>query len=265
MQSEVLILDDSTIGEYHARLRRDHVRPGLLGPCRRPLGSSPWAPAVPDDFPLIPEEEWIERIEEKTAKRQWPQDAMDARGIGPDDQDGLSYCWTWSLSDLLEGILLIRYGVDIQLAPESLGGSVGWRNEGNFLDEALAWCVEHGMCRREKVPLHCIDPSRFAKDWQQDALELRPTEWWQLGRRDMWNEQVSIMLAPSFGLWCGHRFLSHAMWCSKLVVIDGEVCPWYRNTWGKRKPIVIRGSQKVADLGCFAPRVITRPGYANGL
>lgn len=250
----VRIIDDTNWRSFVAHERGSGILAGAL-PRETPLGGLPCATAG-EPVPIIPEVEWKERIAEMTAKKLWPQDAYDACSPALQYQDGLPYCWAFSFAQTIE-VVRASCGLPyIQLAPESLGGVVNYRNVGNSLDSTIAWASRHGLCRRSMVPDLSRNPKEWTAGWQDDCLNFVPEEWFDLGSTDVWAEAVSALLGrlpPYVGLsWWGH-----AVAYTKLVVEGGEVCPYTPNTHGKGQDRILKGSRKVPDIGCFVPRRVT--------
>jgi hypothetical protein len=235
---------------------------GVLGPRRTAIGELACATPLADAMALIPQSQWKGQIAAITEAKRWPQDTWDRLKLPHDSQDGLNYCWAWALKRCVQHDFLQRFGVFVDLAPESLGGSVSWRNAGNYLDDAILWASEHGIARREFVPMHQIDPRRFKGDWEADALQIRPVEWWELGKRDMLAEVVTALLC-GFTVYAGYRWWSHAIALTRLVTLDdGRMGIYSPNSHGD-EGVILAGSRMVPDLGCFCVRATTRPRYLD--
>lgn len=244
---------------------------GLL-PRELPMGGVVCAAPLSEAMPLIPKIEWADRIKAMDASRGWVNDrrrALSAR-LGKSvvkDQDGLGYCHVFALTNCVEA-LRDREGLPyVELAPESLGGVVGWQNAGGMMDADIAWAARHGIAARKFCPPWKHNPTQFVAGWQESAVLHAPTEWFELGSSgDMWGEVVTALLL-GMPLYAGWAWWSHSVMGGKLVVIDGEVCLEIENSWGDWGAAgygVLKGSKKVPSegYGCFAPRVVTWAGGA---
>jgi hypothetical protein len=241
---------------------RDELRPEYqTRPRQGQMGDLPFAAVYADAVPLIPEVEWPERVADMTAKKLWPEDAYQRFNPRLKYQDGLGYCWTYSLAQNLEVVRAINNLPYVELGPESLGGDVGWRNRGNYLDSALRYCAEHGMASREFIPDHEINPRNFKDGWEQDAQLYKPVEWWDGGAKDMWHEAVTMLLSGSCVPWIGLNWWSHAITYTRLEYVRGELCAYTPNSHGAGQDRILSGRKKVPD-SLFSVRVMPMTGAA---
>jgi hypothetical protein len=232
---------------------REHLRPDLYRsmPSRVPVGGLQCASRIyADEIPLIPEVEWKERIEEKTAKKSWPQDRYDAFNPKLQYQNGLPYCWAFSLAQAVEIKRALNNLPYIQLGPESLGGSVGWRSAGNYLDAALEWAAKYGIAPRSMVPEHSRTPSRYDPQWETARALFKPEEFWDGNRGDRehrFAQMVTMLLSDECAPYIGLNWWSHAVVYSKLVIERGEICPYTPNSHGEGQDRILSGSRKYPD------------------
>jgi hypothetical protein len=219
-----------------------------------------------EDFPLIPEEEWKERIEDMTERRAWAQDRYDDLNPRHKYQNGLGYCWTYSGGQSAEMLMAVQNRPYVELAPETLGGAVNWRNSGYYIDRALSYWAKHGMATREYIPDHEINPKRFKEGWEQNALLCVPTESIDFGYGDreyLWHVAVSMTLTGIFVPWIGLDWWRHAITYGKLVIDGGEVCPYTRNTHKRGDDRIIKGSRKHPDSLVCIRALNWRPQLAS--
>lgn len=256
----MLIIGDRNWQEYLHQQEDAGFRGGAL-PRQTNVGGLKCAKVYEEVIKPIPESEWEGRIKEAIERKAFPSAHL--RAAKPDykpTQNGLNYCWAWSLC----GTMLVQrltVGLSfIELAPESLGGDVNFRNAGNYLDSALAYAAKNGACERSFVPtMYSLRPSTYKTGWQDNALNHRPTEWFDLDGNS-WVNTVSALLS-GFPLYVGYDWWSHAVCLVGLVIIDGEICPEVFNSHADGI-IVLSGSRKVPDLGSFAQRTTTWPPAA---
>ena len=212
-----------------------------------------------DDMPLIPESEWHDRIKYMTENKLWIADRVaKAGGDDPNQhyQNGLGYCWAYSLSQAVEAER-IRMGLDFQLlAPESLGEDVRWRNAGNYLDSAIQYAAKYGIARRLYVPQHEINPDRFDSQWKDDRANFVPLEWWDLSGRVVWAQTVTALLS-GFGCYVGLDWWSHAVWYGKLVLDGNKIGVWTPNSHGPREDVILFGSKAVPSMDSYVARSVT--------
>jgi hypothetical protein len=90
------------------------------------------------------------------------------------NQNGLNYCWAWSATAALMD-LLAREGKPVPvLSPVSLGWTVNWRNDGNYLESGIKGLMERGVCEMKYTP----DPlsrsyRNYEEGWEANALGYR--------------------------------------------------------------------------------------------
>jgi len=249
------IIDDGNWEEMIAESVAAHGgKPGAL-PRQTAIGGLWCASRVfAEDVPLIPESQWKDRIAAKQGK--WIRQKWERQKPKIKYQNGLRYCWAYSISQCCEALRAKSNQPYVELGPESLGGMVDFENAGGCMDTAIQYAADHGIACRAMIPEHCLDSTDFAVGWEQNALKHAPTEWWDLGAKDVWAETVSALLAD-FPIYVGLDWWGHAVMYDELQIIDGEICAHSPNTHGEGQDVILRGSQKIPSMGSFVPRVIT--------
>lgn len=235
-----------TDGNWRDELRSEHK----LIPREIPLGELPYSRVYSEaDFPLVPEEEWPERIKEMDAKKLWPIDRYDSFNPVHKSQDGLNLCWIYSGGQAAEMTMAVENRPYIELAPESCGGAVEWNNSGYSIEGGMKWFAEHGMATRAYVPAHNLNTMRWKQGWKEDALKCRPTEYVDCGYRDegLFNKAASMLLHGKFVPWVGLNWWRHAVTYGKLVIVKGEVCAYTRNTHARDADRILTGRYKIPD------------------
>ena len=95
------------------------------------------------------------------------------------NQNGLNYCWIWSLAGAFMTDRAIEGKPTILLSPVSLGRIVNWKNAGNYLEDAVAGFREYGLCEMEFTPnQHSRSPKTFRDGWEANALQNRLGDTW---------------------------------------------------------------------------------------
>jgi hypothetical protein len=207
---------------------------------------------------LIPEEEWSERIDEMTAKKLWPQDIYERYNPVHQNQNGMNFCWAFSLAQAVEIKRAIQHLPYVQLGPESLGGDVNWRNAGNYLDSALAWAIKYGIAPRSMVPEHSRTPSRYDPAWETERAKYKPDEYWDGNRGDYehrFAQAVTMLLTGDCAPYVGMLTMPHAVVFTKLVKQRGEICAYTPNSHDKDSDWVLSGRSKLPQ-NLYGPRTI---------
>ena len=209
-----------------------------------PLGEMPYTSPFAVSFAIIPETQWESRIQ-----------AMEGKQIrhlytgtpAEDFQNGLSYCWAFSLSQAAKASRDADDQPHVDLLAESLGGSVGFRNRGNSCGDAIQWASAHGFCDRSYSPKrYGLDTRAWKTGWEDEAKNHRVTEWWELGHVDMLSETITALLL-GFSVYVGLNWASHAMNFQEVQWVDGKPAIWTPNTWNAGQDWLLKGSKMVPD------------------
>jgi hypothetical protein len=247
-----LIIDDSNWQELVSKTKTAGYETGAL-PRRTEVGEL--ACAAVYDVPLIPESEWMDRTKEMIANKAFIGDRIQ---FDPKAhfQNGLKYCWGYSLCQAVEAER-VDMGLDFQLlAPESLAECVGYRNQGYYLDGAIEYAAKNGISRRLYVPQHKINPSQWDGKYKDDRANFKPLEWWDLDGRDVWAKTVSVLLAGK-GCYVGLDWWGHAVFYDRLVIDGKRIGAHTPNTHDAGNDVNLFGSKAVPSMGSFAIRSCT--------
>jgi hypothetical protein len=236
---------------------RDHIHPGYQGfmPRESAVGCLEGVPLFRDAFKLIPEQEWESRVSQMEAAKAFARYIYEQQNPVAKDQDGLSFCWAYSLSQTVEVARAVTHLNYVELAPESLGELTGWRNAGFYCDKALQYAIKNGIAGRYFVPNLSLNYRQYKQGWKEDALKHCPLEYYDLGGEDLWKEVVTALLS-GFSIYVGYNWWSHAVMLDQLVYVNGELCVSLPNTWGANQRRVLKGRQKYPDEA-FAIRSCT--------
>lgn len=184
-----------------------------------------------EETPLkpIPKNSWKEVIDYCHERQIFPLYHQEAAGLLKDwNQDGLGYCWAWSLTAAVMGCRELEGQERVLLAPVSLGFSVNWKNEGNTLDKAIKDAAERGIAPQEYVPgTWNRNYNTYKEGWQEAAKKFRPLEWWDIdtyrGNTDNIIGQCLAVLATGRPLYVAYMWWAHAVECVALQWRDGIV------------------------------------------
>jgi len=197
------------------RVERQWDAPGAI-PRRNRYGDAPglipFGEAYPDK--LIAPADYKEVIADCHAKQIFPMYHQAASWAPPGyrwTQDGLNYCWAWGLAAAMMDQKALEGKPTVQLAPESLGFTVNWRNAGNYLDSAVKGARQRGICERRFIRMHTINPASFETGWEANALAHRLGDTWDtdnssLAKRIQYMVSIMATGTPLYNAfyWWGH-------------------------------------------------------------
>lgn len=241
-----VITDQNAASYLNENLARHDGQLGLLPRdySKIPLGRMPYTSPFSESFPVIPESEWEERC--KAMQGRFIRNLYSGT-VAEDNQNGLYYCWTFSLSQSIKAARDVAGLPHVDLCAESLGHDVGWRNAGNYCGLAIAAAAKAGMCDRSFSPKrYNLSPKTWKTGWEQEALNHRVTEFWELGQVNMRQETVSALLY-GFSVYVGLNWAGHAMSFQELQWKDGKPAIWTPNTWYDGDDWLLTGSKMVPD------------------
>ena len=175
--------------------------PGLV-----PLGDTPDKLVDPKDY-----KEVIERCHrEKIFPMYHQNNTWGPKGFKW-NQNGLNYCWAWSLVGDIMNCRAVERKPTKLLAPVSLGWTVGWKNRGNYLEDGIKAVKERGICEARFVPdEHSKRSSSFEDGWEKNGLLYRlPDDGvWDTDRSNMIQHAITILSTGRSGYiaynWWGH-------------------------------------------------------------
>lgn len=172
------------------------------------------------------------------------------------NQNGLNYCWAWGIAASLmdcEAREGKRKPSDPLLSPVSLGWTVGWRNDGNYLESAISGIKERGVCTQEYTPdVHSRSYRRYRDGWEANALQHRALEFWDLDNtRDERMVQHSIsILATGTPIYIAYNWWGHALMCTGVrwdESVQHNVVWQIRNSHNETDIIELSGNRGVFD------------------
>lgn len=223
------------------------------------------APYEDSNVPIIPRDEWPERIAEHAKNRSSLLHLWEDWGRDSLDQNGLPYCHAFSPAI---AIMLLRKQnnlPDIEISAGSIGGpATGYRSKGAWIGSDLRVIVQKGAATTDYVPMRQVSRSGWKPGADENALLHRVAEWWELRRRHL-DQHISCLL-QCLPVCVGLNYWGHAV--TDLAARDlnpslpvSNDSRWgvdFLNSWGKRwgdNGVATRtGSKKYADEA-YVPRL----------
>jgi len=213
-----------------------------------------------EEFPdvLIPEDEWKERIAEAHEKKTMPIHHFEASNVPAKDQALTRLCWAYGMTSTLEANHLYANNPYRRLAPATLGWLVGWQNQGYWLTETIQGAAQRGIASSEFAPDGVYNTRQFKSGWEEDALNNKPLEWFDLKSGSTMVKYCVSMLLIGKPLYIAYNWWGHALMMAGIEWAEGELhhLKWIAwNSHGDGR-IELVGTKGVPDEA-YAPRSST--------
>lgn len=265
ISADTLVIDDQNYTQ--------HTLPAVIDGERRERGRVPrdWSkqpygslPNVkPFGEPLIPRNEWRDRIEEMESTKSRLSDIWASGGCEILDQNGTNYCWC---NGVVTAIYLVRAfnGLPfIPLSPASVAAPIkNYSNEGGWGGDALNYIIEHGIAPQSVWPPNAIKRQYF-DDSRDDAARHKVTEWEELPNRDLDALMTALLLRRPVAV--GYNWWSHEVCAVDPIAFPGrddDPSSWgagILNSWGASYGTggyaILRGRKCIHD-DAVSPRVV---------
>jgi hypothetical protein len=254
-----LYIDDDNYTSVVVESENAGFTAGAL-PRQTNIGDLACAPVFAEHIPLIPESKWKNLIESMAANSAFIGQRWKSN-VKADFQNGLGFCWGYSLCQSAMSVMHSMKQNPVQLSPESLAELTGYRNAGYYLDRAIEYASTYGIATRATVPQHKINPSQWSPEYKIERQNFMPTEWWDLGGKDVWAETVTALL-QGWGCYVGYDWWRHAVFLDMLRVNNGKIEVHTPNSHGQGNDAWIAGSKAIPSMGSFVLRSMTLSGLA---
>lgn len=222
---------------------------------RHPYGSMPYTAPFP--YPIIPEDEWPERIREGEAKGLFLKHLLDMDPrIPAKDQGRSSTCWAQCAVRAAEAEFR-RQGYEwVDLSPGFVAGPPNnYRDIGGWPGDAVEFMATTGVCLST---LH--DPNdathRASEAAYADAKRRKVLEWIDVGQRDFAQQMTLLLMGKGYP--AGYSHMRHAMFACAPVQLGRRLFGVVNmNSWAEaNRYMVLSGSKAVAD-DAICPTVVS--------
>ena len=249
---DTFVIDDQTVinsSENRGLIPRDYSR--------QPVGFAGYA--APFSMPLIPREEWKERIEERERKGLTTRQFCESVGLNPLNQSRTNYCWANGPTHCVEIVFARQNGSVVRLSPASIAAPIkGYRNQGGWGAQALEYGVEHGWAPQKMWPANAIDRRYDTPESRAARKHYQADEWWDFQPRNF--DQLITALLNDFPCSTAHNWMSHVVTpLDPIVMRNGEIGIYCANSGYGRDAtghMVLTGNRAVPDE-TICPRVVT--------
>lgn len=231
---------------------------------KEPFGSV----CEPLSIPLIPRDEWKERIEEQERTKSSLTHLLDYYNIPVKDQNGTNYCWINAPVHAVEVVRALQGQEYVSLSPASCGARIkNYRNVGGWGSEGLRYIVQHGVAPSSLWPDNAIERRYDNAETQAARQDYKVSEWYDVvdvtrerptQRFDRLMTCVLLNIPVAIGLnWWRHEVL--AMAGAVLSGSRGGFGIVINNSWGTRwgnNGRSILTESKATPDDAIAPRVV---------
>lgn len=186
---------------------------------------------APFSFPIIPRNEWPDRISEMESDNTRVSDMLLAADIPSLNQEQTNYCWCNAVTGCVQALRCQQDQEYISLSPASVAAPVtGFRNEGGEGLEALQYMVQNGIASTDIWPANAIDES-YVEPAAQERLLHKVTSFvvLQQGNFDQLMTMLFMRMPTAIGLdWWSHEVMA----CDPVSLGNGQFGIRFRNSWG---------------------------------
>ena len=173
------------------------------------------------------------------------------------NQDGLPYCWTWSLTATFLDLRATEQKDLIYLSPVSMGWLVNWASRGYYLDDSIRGLRERGVAPISHVDDNFNSTNRnyrnYKSGWEEEALKYRLKEVWDIDTRSGDRNsilQAATVLCSGRPIYIAYNWWSHALMCTGMRWNEGKKnnIEWeIRNSHNENDVILMDGDRGVPD------------------
>ncbi len=241
----------------HTDVGHSDLNPGLCGclPRREPYGALPFA--TTQSPPLIPWEEFPDRIADQERKKSSLYHMCCDLPDNILDQNPLLYCWNFGSVGALMDERAFMGLPHASLSPSSVGAPiVNFQNCGYYIESALQRMVSDGASTTEYVPQTTNNRADFKLGWKESAACYKVTEWIDIPRDAHAQFSAILSVRPFVGSygWWKHAFRVHQLLDRNPKLKPNNPLRYgikfpnsWGKTWGDKGYGIVEGERAVAD------------------
>lgn len=265
--SNEFVIDENNWTEHVRPIVDGHqVRSGYVKRDSNLYPQGIYGSAMAFDMPLIPRDQWSERIKEMEATKTRLSDVYKAAGYIAKDQNGQGYCWAYSVTACVQAIRAASNMPFEVLSAHSVACKIkNFKDQGGWGALALDFITENGIVPESLWPAKSMSRSYDTQSNWDEARKYRVAEGWQdmdlaVYDRNLTFEQTMTCLLNRIPVvgdfdWWGHSVcLMDPVETSPGQFGERGINSWTEN-WGDKGWFVLKGSKAQLNGG-VAPRVV---------
>lgn len=218
--------------------------------------------AQPFMMPLIPRDEWQDRLDaQKAAKAQ----ISDIRNMGDDgkmipamDQGNQGYCWAHGPAMAVMLVRALQGLPYIELSAYAVACMIkNYANQGGYGAEAMEFIAERGIPSTEYWPQGSKDPKHNNKATWDNAEKHKVTEWQDHHQKN--KEQLVTCLLSNIPVSGGFNWKRHEVVVMDLVELSPfrvRILNSWGPTWNRWGTCLVEGESYAVPDAAVSPRVV---------
>ncbi len=230
-----------------------------------PHGSLPYA--APMNLPLIPRNEWADRIRQREKDQASLRQLCKASGLTPMNQGQTNSCWANGTVHLIEVWRLVQNQPLVRLSAASIVGPItGYRDVGGWGSQAVDYLVKHGAAPASMWPNTAVSSRQYATDdVAQARSQFQIREWYDvvttngMDARERF-DRLATMLLLGYPCSGAYNYMRHLVTPMDLVLLPnggyGVFC--HNSGYGRdANGFTTLTEAKGAPDECLCPRSVT--------
>jgi hypothetical protein len=262
IQPADVIIDDSNADRFIVR--------GLdSGYRERDWSANPYGEgfAKPLDIPLIPRNEWADRIEQREKDNATMTAMMQHAGVEISNQGRLPYCWIFGVTKAVEAARVMAGLKHVPLSSASVGAKVkNFRAVGGWGSEGLEWGRQNGWVPSSLWPEASLNRSHDNAAANAERPKYKVDEFYDIVNirgqtpRDRFDRLMTCLLI-GIPVAVGYNWWRHLVMASDPLALPGgkfgiEIWNSWGTNWGNQGRGILAEVKATPD-DAVGPRVTT--------
>lgn len=196
--------------------------------------------------PLIPENEWDERIRQLQTDHATQREFYLEMGLTVLDQAQTNYCWINAPTFCCMANRLMESGQCLRFSPASAGARIkGFKNVGGWGNDGLKWMRQNGVNQQTDWPPNAINRQYDTPENREKAKKNIVLEYFVL---ESWEQSASCILS-GIPIAVGFNWWSHEVTGVGITIGEHnlEIANSWGTKWGENGYGLLKGQKKIPD------------------